>query len=112
MHPEAEALLCGRIDDGSDQTDYDMARPYLTREFQPLQLATELARFRDAAQRLVRSAWGRENLPSVGDDFTAERSANGRNRRAVRSFARYPTTRPTKDAVLSMLPPKELLRRV
>ena len=44
MHLEAEALLCGRIDDGSDQTDYDMARPYLTREFEPLQLATKLKR--------------------------------------------------------------------
>jgi hypothetical protein len=37
--PEAEREFCGPITDGSDRTDYDMARGYLARQFEPLRAA-------------------------------------------------------------------------
>jgi hypothetical protein len=47
-----------KADDGSDRVAYEMARQYLARcVANPLRVAAELARYRDAAQRLVRSAW-------------------------------------------------------
>ena len=59
--PEAEREFCGPISDNSDRVDYEMAREYLARQLNPLQVGVELVRFRDAAQRLVRSALGRSN---------------------------------------------------
>ncbi len=64
---EAEGLICGRIDDGGDLIDLRMARDYLAREFGPLRLATEFTRCRDAAQRLVRSPWGRQRLILIAE---------------------------------------------
>ena len=55
--PAAEREFCGPITDNSDRVDYEMARAYLARQLHPLQVGAELARYRDAAQRLVRSAW-------------------------------------------------------
>jgi hypothetical protein len=61
--PEAEKEFSGLIDDGSDQTDYQMARESLARSIaNPLHAAAELTRYRDAAQRLVRSTWARHCL--------------------------------------------------
>ncbi len=42
--PISEEFFCGAITDGSDQTDYDMARRYLARRIaDPLQAAAELS---------------------------------------------------------------------
>ena len=55
--------FCGPITDNSDRVDYQMARDYLARHIaNPLQAAAELVRFRDAAQRLVRSPWAQHAL--------------------------------------------------
>jgi hypothetical protein len=77
--PEAEREFCGSITAGSDQKDYQMAREYLARcVANPLQAAAALARFRDAAQRLVRSAWARQRIRLLAaallehDTLTAE----------------------------------------
>ncbi len=43
----------GPITDGSDRIDYEMARGYLARHYQPLQVEAEIVRFRAAADRLV-----------------------------------------------------------
>jgi hypothetical protein len=65
--PEAEREFCGPISDGSDQTDYQMARDYLARQLNPLQIGAELTRYRDAAQRLVRSPWARQRIRLLAD---------------------------------------------
>jgi hypothetical protein len=53
--PAAEAYFCGSIEDGADRIDIDMARQYLARRFHPLRIAAEIARLRDAADRLMRT---------------------------------------------------------
>jgi hypothetical protein len=65
--PEAERELCGPITDGSDQTDYQMAYEYLSRQLNPLHAAAELVRYRDAAQRLVRSPWAHHRIHLLAD---------------------------------------------
>ncbi len=58
--PESEREFFGPADDEGDRIHYEMARRYLARMIDnPLRAAAELVRFRDAAQRLVRSPWGR-----------------------------------------------------
>jgi hypothetical protein len=53
--PEAEKEFCGTITDDSDRVNYQMAYEFLARQLNPLQIGGALVRFRDAAQRLVRS---------------------------------------------------------
>jgi hypothetical protein len=65
--PAAEEFFVGPINDGSDRTDHEMARYYLARRFGPLQLAAEIARLRDAAQRLVRTQWVQDRSRLVAD---------------------------------------------
>jgi hypothetical protein len=66
--PEAQREFCGHISDGSDRVDYQMARQYLARHVpNPVQAAAELARYRDAAQRLVRSTWARRRIAVLTD---------------------------------------------
>ena len=52
--PEAEREFCGPISDDSDAVDYQMAYEYLARALDPLQIGGAFARYKDAAQRLVR----------------------------------------------------------
>jgi hypothetical protein len=62
--PEAEREFCSPINDGSDRE----AREYLARRVSNLlQAAAELARYRDAAQRLVRSTWARRRIAVLTD---------------------------------------------
>ena len=76
--PEAERDFCGPITDGSDQTDYAMAREYLARcVANPLQAAAELARYRDAAQRLVRSPWAQRRIVAIADALLQRGSLSG-----------------------------------
>jgi hypothetical protein len=66
--PEAEREFCGPISDDSDRIDYQMARDYLSRDIaNPLQVGAELVRYRDAAQRLVRSPWARRRIGVIAD---------------------------------------------
>ncbi len=50
--PEAEEEFCGPINDDSDRADYEMARGYLARQFEPLRAAAELVRC-----RMPHNAW-------------------------------------------------------
>jgi hypothetical protein len=65
--PAAEAYFCGSIDDGGDRIDIDMARQHVARRFEPLRIATEIARLRDAAERLVRTAWAEQRIRLVAE---------------------------------------------
>jgi hypothetical protein len=74
--PEAEREFCGPINEDGDRIDYEMARKYLARQItNPLQAAAELARYRDVAQRLVRSAWARKRIAVIARRFAAKRHA-------------------------------------
>jgi hypothetical protein len=42
-----------------------MARHYLSRRSDPLQIGAEIARLRDAARRLVRTAWAQHRIRLV-----------------------------------------------
>ena len=76
--PEAEKEFCGPITDGSDQNDYQMAREYLAlRIANPLHAAAELACYRDAAQRLVRSAWAQHLICLLADALLRHGTLSG-----------------------------------
>jgi hypothetical protein len=70
-------LFCGSIADGSDRADYEMAKHYLPRRFRPLQLAAEIARLRDAAQRLVRTAWAEQRIGLIADALLQQGTLSG-----------------------------------
>ena len=57
--PAAEEFFCGKIDDGSDETDYKMARD------DALQIGFQLNRLRNAADRLVRTEWAQHRIRAV-----------------------------------------------
>ncbi len=69
--PEAEKAFCGPITDDSDRADYEMAyemaRRYLAQQLEPLRAAAELVRYRDAAQRLVRSPWAQARIGQIAN---------------------------------------------
>jgi hypothetical protein len=76
--PEAEREFCGSISDDSDRADYDMAREYLARSIaNPLQAAAELMRYRDAAQRLVRSPWAQQRIRLLADALLRHGTLSG-----------------------------------
>jgi hypothetical protein len=58
--PAAETLFCGPINDGGDRVDIEMARGYLSQRFDPLTVGAEIARLRNAADRLVRTEWAQQ----------------------------------------------------
>jgi hypothetical protein len=61
---------CQRLasNDRSDAGDLRMAREYLARSVpNPLRAAGELARCRDAAQRLVRSQWAQQRIAKLAE---------------------------------------------
>ncbi len=76
--PEAERELCGAADDGGDRIDYETARRYLARRIDnSLHAAAELARYRDAARRLVRSLWGKRRICLLADALLRGGSLSG-----------------------------------
>jgi hypothetical protein len=75
--PEAENEFCGPITDDSDRIDYKMAYAYLARQLNPLQIGAELTRYRDAAQRLVRSAWARHRIRLLADALLRHGTLSG-----------------------------------
>jgi hypothetical protein len=60
--PAAEEYLVGPITDDSDHIDIEMARGYLARRFDVVQIGVELGRARTAARRLVRDQQQRIRL--------------------------------------------------
>ena len=76
--PEAEREFCGPISDDSDRIDYQMARDYLSRDIaNPLQVGAELVRYRDAAQRLVRSPWAQQRIRLLADALLRHGTLSG-----------------------------------
>ena len=75
--PEAEREFCGTISDDSDRVDYEMARDYLARQLNPLRIGAELARYRDAAQRLVRSPWALHRIRLLADALLRHGTLSG-----------------------------------
>ena len=63
--PASEEYFCGKIDDGSDQTDIATVRKYLSRQYDALQIRFQFDRLRDAADKLVRDPWAQERIRVV-----------------------------------------------
>jgi hypothetical protein len=81
--PASERFFCGPINDGSDQIDYEMARHYLSRQFAPLRLGIEIARLRDAAERLVRTPWAQHRIESIDDALLEHGTLSGADLDAI-----------------------------
>jgi hypothetical protein len=82
--PKAEKEFCGPISDNSDRVDYQMAYEYLARQLNPLQVGGELVRYRDAAQRLVRSAWARHRIRLLADALLRHGTLTGEQISAIK----------------------------
>jgi hypothetical protein len=64
--PSSEEFFCGKIDDGSDRTDIAIAREYLSRQYDALQIGFQLKCFRDAADALVRTPSVQDRIRWIG----------------------------------------------
>ena len=63
--PAAEEMVCGPICDGGDRGDLEMARTYLRSRFSELEVAQQMQRMRDAANRLVRTRWAEVRIWAI-----------------------------------------------
>jgi hypothetical protein len=74
----AEEFFCGKIDDASDRTDIAMAKDYLARAgYDLLEIGFQLNRFRDAAERLVRSEWAQQRIRLIADALLQKGTLSG-----------------------------------
>jgi hypothetical protein len=60
--PAAEDFFCGRVNDGSNAPDIQMAREYLARYCDPVLIGAGIAQGRDAADRLVRTPCAQDRI--------------------------------------------------
>ena len=66
--PASEEYFCGRITDGTDRIDVDMAREFLyLAKFNVFTVAAEIARLRAAADRLVRTPSVQNRIRLIAD---------------------------------------------
>ena len=65
--PASEEYFCGRITDGSDWVDIEIAREYLFAKFNVFTIAAEIARLRAAADRLVRTPSVQNRIRLIAD---------------------------------------------
>jgi hypothetical protein len=86
--PAAEAYFCGSIEDGADRIDIDMARQYLARRFHPLRIAAEIARLRDAADRLMRTPWAQQRIEMIAAALLERCTLSGADIDAIPSVER------------------------
>jgi hypothetical protein len=75
--PAAEEYFCGSIEDGADRIDYEMARRHLARRFEPLFIAAEIARHREAAERLVRTPWAEHRIRLIAEALLRHGTLSG-----------------------------------
>jgi hypothetical protein len=54
-----------------------MARHYLSPQFDPLWIGAALARYRDAAERLVRSEWGQDRIRRIAAALLQHETLSG-----------------------------------
>ena len=74
----AQEMFCGPIEDGGDEPDLKMAREHVSRAIaNPLHAAAELARCRDAAQRLVRSARAQQLIAKLAEALLKQGTLRG-----------------------------------
>jgi hypothetical protein len=69
--PASEEYFCGKIDDGSDQTDITTVRKYLSRQYDALQIRFQFDRLRDAADKLVRTEWAQQRIKLIAAELLA-----------------------------------------
>lgn len=65
MRERIGASFVGPITDGSDATDYRMAREYLSRKYDALEIGFQMNRLRDAADKLVSTEWARDRIERI-----------------------------------------------
>jgi hypothetical protein len=65
--PAAEEYFVGAFDDDADKGDIMQAREILARQYGPLQIGFALTRYKDAADRLVRTEWAQQRIPLIAN---------------------------------------------
>jgi len=81
--PAGEEYFCGRVNDGGDETDIEMAREYLARYCDPVLIGAGLAQGRDAAERLVRTAWAEQRIRLLADALLQRGTLSGEDIEAL-----------------------------
>jgi hypothetical protein len=54
-----------------------MAYEFLVRQLNPLQIGAEFSRYRDAAQRLIRSPWAQHRIAAIADALPRNGTLSG-----------------------------------
>ena len=75
--PASEEFFCGKIEDGSDRIDIEMARTYLAQRFDVLQVEAEIVRLRAAADRLVRTPSVQDRIRQIADALLQHDTLSG-----------------------------------
>jgi hypothetical protein len=75
--PAAEEYFCGSIEVGADRIDVEMVRRCLARRFEPLRISAEIARLRNAAERLVRTHWAQHRIEMIADALVRHGTLTG-----------------------------------
>jgi hypothetical protein len=75
--PAGEDFYLGKFDDDAHDGDYQQAHEVLSRQYGPLEIGAALLRFRDAADKLVRSPFGRARIPVIADALLRHGSLTG-----------------------------------
>jgi hypothetical protein len=74
--PASEEFFCGPIN-GSDRIDLEMAREYLARTVDALRIGVELARHREAAERLVATPWAQDRIRVIANALLERGTLSG-----------------------------------
>jgi hypothetical protein len=74
---ESEKEFFGTSDDDDSRGDLDSARAELARRYAPLQIGFQLLRHRDAARRLVSSAWAQQKIRVLAAALLAHGTLSG-----------------------------------
>ena len=88
--PAAEEHFCGSIEVGADRIDVEMARRCLARCYDQLRIGAEIARHRDAAERLVRTPWAQHRIELIADALERHGTLTGEEISALGDPERKP----------------------
>ena len=75
--PSSEEFFVGKFNDGSDTGDLAQAREVLARQFDAMQIGAALNRYRDAADKLVRTPWAQQRIRLIADALLRHGSLTG-----------------------------------
>jgi hypothetical protein len=73
----AEEFFIGPITDNSDRADYEMARSYLARYYDPVRIGAGLKQARDPADRLVRTPAVAERIKLIANALQQRGALSG-----------------------------------